>query len=207
MDTRSTRLGNFSVHITQTTRFDSLEQLLAHSSIKNTTIVMMEQVHSGTVTVLDSPATQTVLQTDAVITQQPNTTIIVKTADCLPILIAHPSGAIAAIHAGRKGTQSQILKKTLLLLQEKFGIEDSLNIWFGPHICESCYQVDRPTNTHYSLLNENKTQLEEVFSPNTYKLEMSPDCTLCKSEMYYSYRRDAPLMGRLNYSAVTLAMF
>ena len=44
---------------------------------------------------------------DALITTQKNAALVVRTADCLPILIYHSSGIIAAIHAGRKGTEQE----------------------------------------------------------------------------------------------------
>lgn len=163
--------------------------------------IHLQQTHSANVVVLASPHPQTVLQADGVITNCTNSTLWVKTADCMPILLSHPSGVVATLHAGRKGTQQQILRKTLIMLQTKFAIEDQLSAWFGPHICEKCYQVERATDTHYSLLKENTKQLYSVFEPKQVDLTVHPDCTLCQNNKWYSYR--AGERGVSNYFGIT----
>ncbi len=169
----------------------------------------MEQVHSDGVKILDPNKHQkqfllgsfTVIKgVDGLIVKKKNVGLVVKHADCLPILIAHPSGVIAAIHAGRKGTEKRIFLKTLSLLVEKFNLTKDLNIWFGPRICKNCYQIDRETDLHYDLVEKNLKQLELLLKPNQYDLMIYPSCTFC-DRRFYSYRREGKGV-KMNYSVV-----
>lgn len=188
--------------VLQSNRFHTLENVLNHPLLRDTHIVLMQQVHSATITPIEPNGHMTILNTDGVITTTPNTTLIVKTADCLPILIAQPNGTITAIHAGRKGTENGILSKTLNILLTTYHLQ-TCSIWFGPHICVDCYQINRENNLHYDLVEENKKQIKKILNKSQYKLTVSDECTSCSNDLYYSYRKDAPLNSRLNYSAIT----
>lgn len=167
---------------------------------KYSTPIFMEQVHSAKIQVVESPTPQTFLRCDAVITSQPNVTLFIKTADCLPIFITHPSGIRAALHAGRKGTQLQILKKTLELLNTKYEVQSTISIWFGPRICNECYQIDRETDLHYDLIAQNQKQINDVLKVGDYNLIIHPDCTVCQNDTWHSYRKGET--GR-NYFGLT----
>ncbi len=116
--------------------------------------------------------------------------IQVKTADCLPILIYHPLSIIGIVHAGRKGTKQKILQKTLKYINQHFEIKNKLEIFFGPCICSACYQVDRVTDLHYDLINENMKQILSLFNSSQANIWLSHQCTCHQPEKYYSYRRE-----------------
>lgn len=193
-----------------------------------TTHVRMEQVHSATVTNLDEKPlqdSQEILlpQTDACFTSQPSTTLIVRTADCLPILLsayttdeAGSTRFVAAAHAGRKGTQQNILYKLLEELAVSYSFSEilakpasKLSVWFGPAICVDCYQIERETDTHFDLIAENKKQLlrfctdHQIDFKNKVKLEIDSRCTLHSKQQLHSYRRTGPGV-QMNYSAISL---
>lgn len=200
------------VTIFQTNRFDTLSGLLKHPVIKRTNIVFLEQVHSSTINIVNPAGSMTVLQTDSLICTTPNSTLIIKTADCLPILITDGKNFVAAIHAGRKGTEQKILEKTLEKIlqcidQKQIPTQkpmEKLSIWFGPHICKNCYQINKETDEYYDLIRKNKDQLTSILKPSEYTLHISQDCTVCNNDTYFSYRKNAPLEGNSNYSAITL---
>ena len=80
-------------------------------------------------------------KSDAHWTIQNNIGLIIKSADCLPVMISHPE-FICAIHAGWRGIQSDIIGKSLCLLAEKFGSLEHGTAYIGPHIQQSSFQVD-----------------------------------------------------------------
>jgi polyphenol oxidase len=215
------------------TKTHSLEEIVDKTpDLKNNVVVTMQQVHGFNVANItniadiakikkpNSPLVE-IENTDAGYTTLENVFLSVKSADCLPILVwgyGLTTPFVAVAHAGRKGTQSQILRKLLDKLEHDLKIsaaiksaknpnQTKLNVWFGPAICVDCYQIDRKTNLHYDLLAENKKQLVNFLNANKIdqkqhlKLEISDGCTFHQPEKYYSYRQDGQ-GGKMNYSLV-----
>lgn len=81
---------------------------------------------------------------DAHITRNPKLALCIKTADCIPVMIHDPeSGWAAAIHAGWRGIENEIILKTCDLLR---GMSPSLKkarAWIGPHIRVDSFEVGR----------------------------------------------------------------
>ncbi|HVB85124.1 MAG TPA: peptidoglycan editing factor PgeF [Candidatus Dormibacteraeota bacterium] len=82
-------------------------------------------------------------QADALFTREPGTLLAIQTADCIPILLADTRlHAVAAIHAGWRGTLRRIAAKTLGRMQMEFGTRPSDVIAaLGPGIGRCCYEV------------------------------------------------------------------
>lgn len=81
--------------------------------------------------------------TDALITFQTGLPIGILTADCVPILVySSDIKAVAAIHAGWKGTLNGIVNKTAERLIESGANPENMMILFGPSISEARYEVD-----------------------------------------------------------------
>ena len=81
--------------------------------------------------------------TDALITDMPGLTIGVRTADCVPILLyAADIKAVAAIHAGWKGTLHGIVDNVIDQLTARGSHPSKIHACFGPSICPQCYEVD-----------------------------------------------------------------
>lgn len=187
----------------------SLPQASNTSSDRRTpATIEMEQVHGATIAILNTAASTTPATklpgTDAVLSTLPDTLLVVRTADCLPILLYHPSGVVGAIHAGRKSTQAGILYQTLTALKQHWGVAGKLTLWLGPHICADCYEVNRTTKEHYDLLAENLAQLHQVFAPNQVVLYQDKRCTAHHNIELYSYRKNGSGVP-MNYSGVLLA--
>ncbi len=164
-------------------------------------VVTAEQLHGSSIGVTEETASQCFLGCDGVITALPNVLLLLRTADCMPILISHPSGLIGALHAGRRGTQQHILAKAMQLIKEKWHLDKDLRIWFGPAICVSCYQINPQTNEHFDLLAENQQQLESEIKLAENQLIISQQCTLELPEQYHSYRRTGKGVP-MNYSGI-----
>ncbi|GAB5045754.1 peptidoglycan editing factor PgeF [Thermodesulfovibrio sp. TK110] len=145
---------------------------------------------------------------DAVITDQKNLFIGIKTADCLPALIFDPEEkVIAAVHAGWRGTAKGILRKTILKMNEIYGCEPkNLLIAFGPYIKGCCYEVGEeviealrkeiPEENYIFRVNRKKhvdigiANCFQAISAGVKKenIWISEDCTYCKNIEYASYR-------------------
>jgi hypothetical protein len=175
-------------------------------------LLRAQQVHGACV--LRVPPLPEGARADALLTQAPGQAVGVVSADCVPILLAHPSGrAVAAVHAGWRGSAQRIAVAATRALVEAIRCEPSdLVAVLGPHIGPCCYEVDGPV---LEALGP-----EPVFvpsgSPGRYRLDLFelnrrqllgaglraerigrvPGCTSCDTERFFSYRRDGAT-GRL----------
>lgn len=99
----------------------------------------IEQFHSDVVV---SARADYAAKADAHFTDQQGLGLVIKTADCLPIMIATPH-AIAAIHAGWRGIASDIIGNTLARLRSEYPKIQMRDIraWVGPHIRQEHFEV------------------------------------------------------------------
>jgi len=107
--------------------------------------ITLRQIHSDILHRVDTgPAKSTdPLQGDALFTRESDILLAVQTADCIPILLADTRlHAVAAIHAGWRGTLRRIAAKTLGRMQMEFGTRPGDVIAaLGPGIGRCCYEV------------------------------------------------------------------
>ncbi len=117
------------------------DQLTYHLNLERPPLWLNQQ-HTDTVVTIDQPYSTPPIA-DAAITEHAKQTLIVMTADCVPILLAsHNNPQIAVIHAGWRGLASSIISKTV---QQMHGPAASLVAWIGPCISKKHYQVDNRT--------------------------------------------------------------
>jgi polyphenol oxidase len=69
------------------------------------------------------------------------TGMAVSIADCVPVFIAHPSGAIALLHSGWRGTAARIVERAIDVFGSRGVPANELTLHLGPSICGSCYEV------------------------------------------------------------------
>lgn len=171
-------------------------------------LVMLKQVHRDEVLVVREPPRKPCgpLEYDAMITDVPDLMLGIRTADCLPILMADPRRkVIAAVHAGRAGTALRIAAKTLQVMKEVFGSSPKdLRIAMGPSIGSCCYEIDEKVfhlewvpfsipcgegRWRIDLVGINVAHLkrEGVFRE---QIEGTDLCTRCQSDLFFSYRRE-----------------
>lgn len=179
-------------------------------------IMKLKQIHSGIVAEIDdTSAANEAVEADAAITNLKGVMLAVQTADCVPILVSAVQGtAVAAIHAGWRGTAARIAETTILRLREKFSLEPKdLTASVGPHIGVCCYEVGNEvvqtianpsvfevkpewTQPHLNLAAANRQQLIEAGIPED-RIEISTLCTRCRGDLFHSYRRDGKKMGHM----------
>ncbi len=101
----------------------------------------LTQVHGGDVIVVDAPMALNAVPTgDALVTTTPGLGLMIRVADCVPVVLADPgAGVIGAVHAGRPGMVLDIATRTVEVMREQ-GARNIVG-WLGPHVCGGCYEV------------------------------------------------------------------
>lgn len=106
------------------------------------TLVPMKQIHSDVVHLFENPPVEP-RRGDASVTNRPGLLLAVQTADCVPILLADlKKRAVAAVHAGWRGTLQRIVAKAIGKMRMQFGTDPAdLLAAIGPSIGGCCYEV------------------------------------------------------------------
>jgi len=162
------------------------------------------QVHGKRVVRLEDVEGDDVIEADAFITNAPGFVCHVRTADCVPMLIADvKTCAIAAIHAGWRGTALDVVGETIKEMGRAYGTEPADCIAaIGPCICGACYEVGAEVigsmrspsipndwlvdDRHVELGAANASLLERAGAGET---DVVAGCTACDPR-FASWRRD-----------------
>lgn len=108
-------------------------------------VATVTQVHGSHVVDVSAtgPLPEPSREADALISTRPDVAVAVRTADCVPLLLAdRRRGAVAAVHAGWRGTAAGVASATLHAMGRRFGTRPSdLAVAIGPSIGPCCYEV------------------------------------------------------------------
>jgi YfiH family protein len=178
-------------------------------------ILRLNQTHSSDVCELaDTSAANTPVAGDAAITITRGALAAVQTADCVPILMADTQGrAVAAVHAGWRGTAAHIAPRVVERFNQTFGIRSNeLVAAIGPHNSVCCYEVGADVFEAFddhdvferagegkwrlNLGLANRRQLIRAGVPEE-QIVASTLCTKCRPDLFYSYRREGKRAGRM----------
>ena len=143
--------------------------------------------------------------------------LAVRTADCVPILLAARDGAfVAAVHAGWRGTAQRIAARVVAVIREQGCPPGELIAAVGPSIGACCYPVspdvaaavadasgvgvesiahEKAGQISLDLRAANREQLLAAGIPQN-SVHQAPWCTACETELFFSYRRDGAAAGR-----------
>lgn len=115
------------------------------------TLAPLKQFHSAVIRFFPS-APRNACKGDASLTNTPGLLLGVQTADCVPILLVDPKKrAIAAVHAGWRGTLARIVEKTAGQMRMRFGSKPSdILAALGPAIGGCCYEVGTELVTKFT---------------------------------------------------------
>jgi purine-nucleoside/S-methyl-5'-thioadenosine phosphorylase / adenosine deaminase len=124
------------------------------------------------------------------------TGMAVTIADCVPVFLAHSSGAAALLHSGWRGTASRIVERAIDLFDSRGMPGGELTLHLGPAICGGCYEVspdvferltgrtaDRPTTVDLRALIADHARQRGV-----RRISISERCTRCDNDRFYSHR-------------------
>jgi len=119
------------------------------ATVGATAVAQLSQVHGkAVVTVAHTVAHEANWpapwpEADVLVSRSPVTALAVRAADCVPLLMADPAtGAVAAVHAGWRGTAAGAAVAAVQALAREFGTRpDQLVVAIGPSIRSCCYEV------------------------------------------------------------------
>jgi YfiH family protein len=218
----STRCGELNLGMVPWDAKDRVEhnrfRLLSALGIPKQTLTTLSQIHSSQCHIINKSIAQwdTRIQGDALATSLPGVTVGVLVADCFPVLIAEQKiGAIAAVHAGWRGTLGNIVLKTLEAMERELGLHprDAL-VAVGPGIRSCCLEVGSEVDaafraefpeTPISVPHGHKflldlplaltAQISKAGVPSSQIFDLGL-CTRCHPDCFFSYRAEGKLAGR-----------
>lgn len=154
---------------------------------------------------------------DGQITNCPGVALVTFSADCTPILLFDPvKRAIGAVHAGWRGTAQGIASKAVDAMVREYGCRrEDICAAIGPCISKCCFETDE--DVPQALLNALGPRAVSAFIQKGEKyyvdlkycnalwlqragigaLDISPDCTACNLDRYWSHRKLGDLRGSL----------
>jgi hypothetical protein len=127
-----------------------------------------KQIHSAIVRA-ESKSDHEPLTSDGLITNAPALLLAIKTADCVPVLVADTKRrVVGAFHAGWRGTVARIVEKGIGEMRRQFGsVPDDLRAAIGPCIRRCCYSIGAEVRGEFESQFAYADQLfEEVFDSN-----------------------------------------
>ncbi|HEY0029442.1 MAG TPA: peptidoglycan editing factor PgeF [Bacteroidia bacterium] len=175
-------------------------------------LAIVHQVHGNNVLIVNEAGKKDGY--DAQITNIPGIFLVVSIADCTPVLIHdEKTNAVAAIHAGWKGTAGGIVKNTLQSMKENFGTEGKdCKAFIGACISVENFEVgdevaaqfdisfkrfdEAKEKWHVDLKKANKEQLlnSGVLLEN---IVISEFCTVENNDLFFSHRKERGVTGRM----------
>lgn len=184
--------------------------------LKREETVSCYQVHGARVGLVGRGHLRTVQPaTDALVTAEPGTWLLMRFADCVPVLLFDPAvPAVGLAHAGWRGIVAGVIDSTVRAMAHRLGCEPA-RMWagIGPAIRACCYTVDTTTaaavaaacpgdaglvrnygeNTHLDLPAAVASQLRRA---GVGDIEDGGLCTACHTDEFYSHRAERGRTGR-----------
>lgn len=218
---------------------ENRRRLQAAVCAKDFALVTMKQIHSAVIHPFSAVPEKT-CSGDASMTNRTGLLLGVQTADCVPILLVDTKKrAVAAVHAGWRGTLRRIVEKTVGRMRFEFGSRpEDVIAAIGPSIGPCCYEVGAefvtkftaqfadadeyfdeprsgeepnplqwlnmappghqppPKNVRLDLRKANRSQLLAA-GLRAQNIFDSGLCTGCRTDLFFSYRKEGPQSGRL----------
>jgi len=145
---------------------------------------------------------------DGQVADEPDLVLVVRTADCVPVLLADPvAGVIGVAHAGRRGLAAGVVPATVTQMRAHGA--RAITAWIGPHVCGACYEVPAAMQAEVGALVPESVSTTSWGTPALdigagvrAQLEVEGvtvvDVSTCTRESpdLYSFRRDGERAGR-----------
>ena len=164
----------------------------------------LKQIHSGIVLLGEQIGCAG--EGDALVTARQGIPVSVRTADCYPILLADDRNhAVAAMHAGWRGTAAHIIVRTLEEMRRLFGTAAAdVSAAIGPGIGKCCYEVGADVARQFGSEQADRIDLAAINRGQLlgagvaeHRIDVLGGCTKCDAHLFHSYRRDQLAAGRM----------
>ena len=186
----------------------------------NMKFIVAHQTHSDNIAIIKTVETKgwksqesVIEDCDALISDKKGVMLTILTADCVPVLLFDPKRhIIGAVHAGWRGTEQEIVFKTVQKMQQEFGSNPTdIIAGVAPSIGRCCYEVGEDVAKHFFKHSEAFSKKEDKFMLDLpylnriqllkaglleENIEMSKICTACEVDNYFSYRKEQGCSGR-----------
>lgn len=124
------------------------------------------------------------------------TAMAVTIADCVPIFIGHPEGAVALLHSGWRGTAARIIERALAAFSRHGLAAADLRVHLGPAICGECYEVSADVATALTgapATGSQRIDLRALIAEHARlgavsAITTSEWCTRCHNARFFSHR-------------------
>jgi YfiH family protein len=189
----------------------AVEEFCKNQGISAKLLYRLEQVHSTKIIELKNNEDTEFEEGDGVVTNNKNIALVVRTADCVPIIFSDTkTGYIGISHQGWRGTVNEMAKKMIEKFIENGSHISDIQTAIGPSINMCCFEVQddvflefktkhpkhfskvtqiRDNKKYINLLHLNYLQLEDIGLQKN-QIEFFPFCTVCNEKDFFSYRRD-----------------
>jgi len=177
-------------------------------------VVILEQIHSTNIVFFESTSydvLEKITDTDGVITNEKKVILVVRNADCLPLVfVEKETGLIGISHQGWRGSIKRMAQKMVDKIVELGGKKEKIIVGFGPAIGQCCYHIDE--ERYYQFKQEFDGYSDKIFSYRQGKIFLNlsllnylllldrgvdkknidffPFCTKCDKNRFFSFRRD-----------------
>ena len=197
---------------------ENKKRVLEALNCESDSLFEVQQVHKARVLIAEEPQYRPgeLPKADAVITNNPKVTLLMRFADCVPLLFFDPGREVVGLaHAGWKGTLQKIALKTIQSMKEVYGTKpEEVIAGIGPSIGPDHYQVRGDVikkvkanfpNAYPQLLREgagtvkfnlweaNRQALSET---GVQRIEVAEICTACHVQDWFSHRAENGNTGR-----------
>jgi hypothetical protein len=211
-DDTETVLKNYAA-VSSALEFD-LPMLVASRQVHGTQVVFVGKEYTSR---SHSPMVPLLTGYDALVSREPDITLIVRVADCVPIILFDPvQQAAAVVHAGWRGTLAGVAEQTVKELVERcHSVPEHILAGIGPSIGPCCCEVQEQVANFFrskspqtarciqetgdklflNLWEANRLQLVAQGIP-AGNIEVAQLCTVCCPELFFSYRREQGKTGR-----------
>lgn len=185
-------------------------------ALDETLTVDASQAQADQVAVVDARHRGTrIKDVDALLTNTPDVALMLRFADCVPILLYDPAHrAIGVVHAGWRGTVLKVTTRAVQAMRDAFGTRPrDVLAGIAPSIGPCCYRVGEPViaharaayanadelliahngDLHFDLWQANATQLREL---GVEQIETANICTAHHTDDFYSWRAEHGQTGR-----------
>jgi YfiH family protein len=195
---------------------ENLSRAAVALGVEREHVYFLDQVHGTDVHRVDSstPRDEVLRRTgDALVSSDPAVACGVRTADCVPVLLACPATGLAgAAHAGWRGAVAGVVPETVAALR-RAGAVGPLLAAIGPHISVDAFEVSEEVAEQIQRAAPDISLIDRTRGPRPHanlralvraqllehgveRIDDVAGCTVGDRDSFFSYRRDGKIGGR-----------